>query len=77
MVFEVSDRGIGIPPVEISHLFGSFHRASNIGQIQGADLGLAIVERSVELHGGQIIVRSPPGCGTSLAARDLPFHHGA
>ncbi|MES1265428.1 MAG: ATP-binding protein, partial [Variovorax sp.] len=34
-VFEVADQGIGIPPDEIPHLFESFHRASNVGAIQG------------------------------------------
>ncbi len=62
-VFEVQDQGIGIPPEEIPHLFQSFHRASNVGDIQGTGLGLAIVKNSVELHGGSIVVRSLPGQG--------------
>jgi len=62
-VFEVQDQGIGIPPEEIPHLFQSFHRASNVGDIQGTGLGLAIVKNSVELHGGSIDVRSIPGQG--------------
>ncbi|OOG47610.1 PAS domain S-box protein [Polaromonas sp. A23] len=62
-VFEVQDRGIGIPTEEIPHLFQSFHRASNVGDIQGTGLGLAIVKNSVELHGGSIDVRSAPGQG--------------
>lgn len=62
-VFEVQDQGIGIPPEEIPHLFQSFHRASNVGDIQGTGLGLAIVKNSVELHGGSIDVRSVPGQG--------------
>jgi signal transduction histidine kinase len=43
-VFELSDQGIGIPQDEISHLFESFHRSSNVGDIQGNGLGLAIVK---------------------------------
>ena len=69
LVFEVSDQGIGIPPAEIGHLFESFHRASNVGNIQGTGLGLAIVKSSVELHGGQIQVHSEPGHGTSFTVR--------
>jgi signal transduction histidine kinase len=38
-VFEVEDQGIGIPPDEMPHLFESFHRASNVGDIQGTGLG--------------------------------------
>ncbi|MES2585038.1 MAG: PAS domain S-box protein [Pseudomonadota bacterium] len=64
MVFEVTDQGIGIPSDEISHLFESFHRSSNVGSIQGTGLGLAIVKNSVDLHGGRIDVRSELGKGT-------------
>ncbi|MBC7917362.1 MAG: PAS domain S-box protein [Rhodoferax sp.] len=62
--FTVSDEGIGIPAEEIPHLFESFHRASNVGDIQGTGLGLAIVKNSVELHGGTIDVYSVAGEGT-------------
>lgn len=63
-VMEVSDSGIGIPSVEIPHLFESFHRASNVGTIPGTGLGLSIVKKSVELHGGTIEVASELGVGT-------------
>lgn len=62
--FEVADEGIGIPADEIPHLFGSFHRASNVGGIQGTGLGLAIVKNAVDKHGGRITVTSTPGEGT-------------
>lgn len=65
-VFEVADQGIGIPPDEVGHLFESFHRASNVGAIQGTGLGLAIVKNAVEMHGGQIEVRSKLGEGTTF-----------
>jgi PAS domain S-box-containing protein len=65
-VFEVADRGIGIPPDEIGHLFESFHRASNVGAIQGTGLGLAIVKNAVERHGGAIEVESRLGEGTTF-----------
>ncbi|MDT8989258.1 PAS domain S-box protein [Curvibacter sp. APW13] len=64
LCLEVSDQGIGIPAEEIGHLFESFHRASNVGNIPGTGLGLAIVKNSVELHGGTLQVRSAPGAGT-------------
>ncbi len=63
-VFEVSDSGIGIPSDEIAHLFESFHRSSNVGNIQGTGLGLAIVKNAVDLHGGSIEVFSVQGQGT-------------
>jgi len=68
-VFEVADQGIGIPEAEIPHLFESFHRASNVGQIPGTGLGLAIVRNAVEVHGGTIAVESGPGKGTRFTVR--------
>ena len=68
-VFQVSDRGIGIPAEEIPHLFESFHRASNVGAIQGTGLGLAIVKNAVETHGGTISVESRLGAGTTFTVR--------
>lgn len=68
-VFEVADAGIGIPPEEIPHLFGSFHRASNVGTIQGTGLGLAIVKNAVDMHGGTIEVDSRLGSGTRFVVR--------
>ena len=63
-VFDVRDKGIGIPADELHHLFDSFHRASNVGAIAGTGLGLSIVKKSVELHGGTITVSSTIGEGT-------------
>lgn len=62
--FDVRDQGIGIPEQDLPHLFGDFHRASNVGNIPGTGLGLAIVKRAVESHGGDITVASTPGNGT-------------
>lgn len=75
LVLEVSDKGIGIPADEISHLFESFHRASNVGAIPGTGLGLAIVKNAVDLYGGTIEVSSlvvPAGSGTCFTVR-LPL----
>ena len=68
-IFTVSDQGIGIPAEEVSHLFKSFHRASNVGDIQGTGLGLAIVKTSVDLHGGDITVHSSVTQGTQFVVR--------
>lgn len=65
-VFTVADQGIGIPADEVAHLFGSFHRASNVGSIAGTGLGLAIIKEAVDLHGGDITVQSQPGAGTTF-----------
>ena len=62
--FTVADQGIGLPGDDVAHLFETFYRASNVGNIAGTGLGLAIVKRSVELHNGTIKVDSILGTGT-------------
>jgi signal transduction histidine kinase len=62
--FTVQDRGIGIPAEDIPHLFETFHRARNVGNISGTGLGLAIVKKAVDLHGGRIDVESRLGQGS-------------
>lgn len=65
-IARVQDRGIGIPAADRTHLFESFHRASNASNISGTGLGLAIVKRCVDLYGGQIAVDSTVGEGTTF-----------
>jgi PAS domain S-box-containing protein len=62
--FRVQDFGIGIPIEEQDRLFDSFHRGANVGSIPGTGLGLPIVKRAVDLHGGTILVESKVGVGT-------------
>lgn len=69
--FTVSDQGIGIPVEDQNHLFEIFHRARNVGKINGTGLGLVIVRQAVEVQGGQINFRSIPGRGTTFTV-DLP-----
>jgi PAS domain S-box-containing protein len=69
IIFRVSDRGIGIPREDCQHLFESFHRAKNVGNIAGTGLGLSIVKKSVELHGGSIEVDSEINQGTTITVR--------
>jgi PAS domain S-box-containing protein len=65
-IFRVIDNGIGIPEAEISFLFQPFRRASNVGGVRGSGIGLAIVKRALELHGGQIFVKTELGQGTTF-----------
>jgi PAS domain S-box-containing protein len=60
-VFIVRDRGIGIPETDREWLFEAFHRGRNVGDRPGTGLGLTIVKRCVELHGGRISLQSEPG----------------
>lgn len=68
----VQDRGIGIPEPDLEWLFNAFHRGRNVGQRPGTGLGLVIVKRCVELHGGRIRVESRVGVGTTVTVR-LPL----
>ncbi len=65
-VIEVRDRGIGIPEEDRRHLFSSFARAGNVGERPGTGLGLLIVKRCAELHGGSVAIDSSPGRGTTV-----------
>jgi PAS domain S-box-containing protein len=71
-VLEVTDHGIGIPPADQERLFQTFHRGRNVGQIPGTGLGLVIVKRCCDLHGGNIAVSSREGHGTTFTVR-LPM----
>ncbi|MBN9690203.1 MAG: PAS domain S-box protein [Verrucomicrobia bacterium] len=61
--FTVEDEGIGVPEEDRPHLFEPFYRGSNVGSVSGTGLGLNIVKRFTELHGG-IIELMPREKGT-------------
>lgn len=69
VVLRVSDTGIGIPPEDQPHIFDRFFRAANARTIDpgGTGLGLVIVKKIVEKHGGQIEVSSAIGTGTTFS----------
>lgn len=64
-IFRIRDQGIGIPPQDQQQMFEPFHRGTNVGTIAGTGLGLTLVEKCVNLHGGRIIVASVVGVGTT------------
>jgi len=64
--FQIRDRGIGIPLEDQLHLFESFHRASNVGDIPGTGLGLSIVKRYIELQAGSLEFTSVVNEGTTF-----------
>lgn len=69
----IRDRGIGVPEADLPWLFNAFHRGRNVGQRAGTGLGLVIVKRCVELHGGTIKVESQLGDGTTITV-SLPVY---
>lgn len=64
---DVEDEGIGIPSGQMDQIFEPFFRAENVGDIIGTGLGLPIVKRSVEAHGGTITVAARKPTGTKFS----------
>jgi PAS domain S-box-containing protein len=69
--FRVTDSGVGIPEEEQVRLFTRFFRSSVATRlaIQGTGLGLVIVKRIVEAHGGTVTIASRSGVGTTVTVR--------
>lgn len=66
--FEVVDRGPGIHPDELEHIFEKFVRGHSgaEGSVSGAGLGLYLTRRIVRTHGSDITVRSTSGAGSTF-----------
>ena len=71
VVFTVTDTGIGIPEDEKGNMFAKFYRAANARSIvvAGSGLGLYVVKRIVEDHGGHCIMDSREGKGSTFGFR--------
>jgi signal transduction histidine kinase len=65
----VEDRGIGIAPKDLKHVFEPFYRSKAVvdEQIHGNGLGLSLVKQTVEAHGGRIEVSSEVGKGSRFS----------
>jgi len=61
----VSDTGAGIAPEVVSRIFEPFFTT----RASGTGLGLAVVKRIIDSHGGEIEVQSPPGVGATFIIR--------
>lgn len=66
-LFQVVDKGRGIPSTDFPHLFERFFRASNVTDISGTGLGLTIAKELLNLHGGQIFVESDVKKGSKFS----------
>ncbi|MGI0483115.1 ATP-binding protein [Geminocystis sp. CENA526] len=71
-ILEIEDKGIGMPEDYQAKLFTLFERASNVGSIKGNGLGLSIVKKAIDLHGGKIEVKSKENEGTKFILT-IPF----
>ena len=71
-MIDVTDSGLGISKDFLPYVFDVFRQAEPPGNRQygGLGLGLSIVRRLVELHGGTVEVASAgPGCGSTFVVR--------
>lgn len=71
----IQDNGLGISHDDLPHIFEPFYRGRQArqSQIHGNGLGLSLVKRAVEAHGGRITVESTPGQGSVFTVY-LPTH---
>ncbi|MEO8574904.1 MAG: HAMP domain-containing sensor histidine kinase [Pyrinomonadaceae bacterium] len=73
MKIAVEDKGIGIAGGELRQIFEPFYRAKEVvdAQISGNGLGLNLVKKIVEAHGGKVSVESSVGAGSKFTI-ELP-----
>jgi K+-sensing histidine kinase KdpD len=76
MVIRVVDRGPGIPPADLDHVFEPFYQRPEDRPHDGSGLGLAIVRGLVEVNGGRVWAESVSGQGTTFVI-ELPLDPAA
>lgn len=64
----IADRGPGIDPADLPHIFKPFYRGKKAwdSPAPGTGLGLSLVERHLQAHGGRVTVKPSPGGGTAF-----------
>jgi signal transduction histidine kinase len=63
-VFYLRDSGIGIDPKHIDRIFNLFEKIDP--RSEGTGIGLALVKRIIDIHGGRAWVESEPGRGSTF-----------
>ena len=64
----IEDRGMGIDPADLPHIFDPFYRGfgATSAQIHGSGLGLSMAQDAIMAMGGRISVKSSPGKGSTF-----------
>jgi signal transduction histidine kinase len=65
----VRDNGVGFDMRDSTRLFTAFQRLADSEGFEGHGIGLAIVQRIVRRHGGEITAESAPGKGATFRIR--------
>jgi two-component system, OmpR family, sensor kinase len=66
VIVSITDQGIGIPGSDLPHIFDRYYRGGNVGGTNGTGIGLFLVKMVIDLHQGQIEVKSEVGSGTEF-----------
>ncbi len=66
VVISIADNGIGIDPEHQGQIFAAFRRLHSQAEIPGTGIGLASVQKALEIMGGEIAVSSEPGSGSTF-----------
>jgi signal transduction histidine kinase len=69
VVLTIRDEGIGISHEDRDSLFETFHRGSNVGNVSGTGLGLAVVKKSLDVLEGSISMESKLDIGTTFVVK--------
>lgn len=72
LVFQVSDRGIGISKSDRARINEAFYRGENVGEISGTGLGLSVVSVCLKLHRGSLVCKSKLDRGSTFIVT-LPY----